>query len=139
LAEISGIIERFKDSGQVLRAESDFAGEPILEANEEGQSCHGFHFDNVPVHGCFPLDERCNRFGRLFRLAELPVLQEFLLVEFRPIQHKIQRAPRQFSFQNLETANIYCCLKLSILSVKVGRMMIVKEHSDDDSILMMIP
>jgi hypothetical protein len=65
-------------------------------------------------------------------LGKLPVLQQVITVEFVPLQQRLQSPARETPL-NDSSVDLHGDLLLPVLSVEVGRSMIIVQHVDHDS------
>lgn len=69
----------------------------------------------------------------LFELTQLPVLQKFGTVQFRPIKYEHCGTARQLAFDDDQSSNVDESVIFAILCVKMRRCVLVPIHVDQDS------
>ncbi len=65
-------------------------------------------------------------------LSELPVFQKLIVIQFLPLQERLQRTPRKTTLDNT-CVDLHGDLVLALLGVEMRWSVIVLQHVDDDS------
>lgn len=94
--EVGGIAQRLEDTAPVAPAEVDVAHRAVLEAQTQLELANNLDSDDVHelLHAQM-LRQRINRLERLLTASSLPIGDQLILMQSRPLRHKCQRAPRQ--------------------------------------------
>ena len=66
--------------------------------------------------------------------ASTPVLKKFQAVKFSPIKNQAKRPSRKVAIDEFQSVNADGRLMIAILSMEVGRSVVLIKHSDNDSI-----
>ena len=67
-------------------------------------------------------------------LAQLPVCQQFDLMQFCPVEHQAKPTTRQLATDQCQISDVNDCLVLGIVYMEVRRRMVFEKHLDDEAI-----
>jgi len=98
---------------------------------DDGSAGDGTVHPRIP--GGLPLFERSALLQFLLSPRLIPVGEEFLAVECGPLDHESNHPGRQAAGEDGQIANIDQSNLATVFCVEMRRVMIVKEHLDDDA------